>query len=102
MRRGKPHWILEYQKLTRSREGCLLRSMVPPSSQFFCNGPFSHILQNYAALSLPDLSDEKVQTISSLRSPAGFVRFVDPSKYWGFDIFKEEVEGAKQDMKTVT
>lgn len=47
----------------------------------------THMVQN---LQLTRLSDEDFRTVDQLSSERGPVRFLDPSRHLGFDIFDEE------------
>ncbi|KAB5570700.1 putative alcohol dehydrogenase [Coniochaeta sp. 2T2.1] len=50
-----------------------------------------HILSNLRVLDYPELSLEDMKAIDNLGSTEkGQLRFMDPSGYWGFDIFDEE------------
>lgn len=51
-----------------------------------------HIRENLQALQIPDLSEDDMRIISQVRADKGFVRFMDPHRYWGFDIFNEVTE----------
>ncbi|KAI1074458.1 putative alcohol dehydrogenase [Whalleya microplaca] len=50
----------------------------------------SHIQSNLALLDHTDLTAEDMEAISNLKAPGSYVRYMDPSRYWGFDIFNED------------
>ncbi|OAQ92832.1 alcohol dehydrogenase [Purpureocillium lilacinum] len=46
-----------------------------------------HILDNIAAAILPDLPREDVEAIDRAHVATGSVRYINPVKHWGFDIY---------------
>ena len=51
-----------------------------------------HIRANLSVLALPDLSDEEMHAINTLKGPGTYVRFNNPKLYFGFDIYNEDKE----------
>ena len=51
---------------------------------------YLHIRENLSTLEMADLSIEDLALIATVRTGKGDVRFMDASKYWGFDIFNSE------------
>jgi diketogulonate reductase-like aldo/keto reductase len=46
-----------------------------------------HIHENISVLEMAELPAEDMARISKLNIDKGDLRFMDPSNYWGFDIF---------------
>lgn len=51
-----------------------------------------HMRSNFEMLSQTDLPAEDMQAIDNIITRRPSIRFMDPSRYWGFDIFNEDRE----------
>jgi hypothetical protein len=48
------------------------------------------MISNLQVLERPRLSEDDMEVVNKLRAGKQDVRYMDPSQYWGFDIFNEE------------